>query len=103
MATGTETEGRWESNFGVEPDFAIGVEEELLLVGADGGLLERGEQVAGRTDPDEGEVVAELFKAMVESNSDVSRTARGGDRRTAGHAKGDAGRRGQADGGRSSP
>jgi carboxylate-amine ligase len=75
MATGTETAGKWESNFGVEPDFAIGVEEELLLVDAEGGLLERGEQVAEAADPDDGELVAELFRAMVESNSEVSGTA----------------------------
>jgi carboxylate-amine ligase len=75
MATGTETAARWESNFGVEPDFAIGVEEELLLVDARGMLLERGEQVAREAEPEDGEVVPELFRAMVESNSDVSRSA----------------------------
>jgi glutamate---cysteine ligase / carboxylate-amine ligase len=75
MPTGTETAGRWESNFGVEADFAIGVEEELLLVDEQGALLERGEQVAEETKPEEGELVAELFEAMVESNSEVSRSA----------------------------
>jgi glutamate---cysteine ligase / carboxylate-amine ligase len=66
---------RWESNFGVEAPFALGVEEELLLVDADGALLENGEEVVREADPPEGDVVGELFKAMVESNSDVSRNA----------------------------
>ena len=35
MRRDAEREMRWESNFGVEPPFAIGVEEELLLVGSD--------------------------------------------------------------------
>jgi carboxylate-amine ligase len=67
--------GELQSNFGVEEPFALGVEEELLLVGEDGGLLERGEQVVREADPPEGDVVGELFKAMVESNSEVSRNA----------------------------
>src|SRR5688572_4160024 len=65
----------WKSNFGAEAPFALGVEEELLLVGPDGPLLERGEEGVREADPPEGEVVGELFKAMVESNSDVSRDA----------------------------
>jgi glutamate---cysteine ligase / carboxylate-amine ligase len=66
---------RGESNFGIEAPFALGVEEELLLVDERGGLLERGERVVGDADPDRGEVVGELFKGMVESNSDVSANA----------------------------
>jgi len=62
-------------NFGVEAPFALGVEEELLLVDADRRLLEEGEEVVREADPPEGEVVGELFKAMVESNSEVSRNA----------------------------
>ena len=62
-------------NFGVEAPFALGVEEELLLVGEDRRLLEKGEEVVREADPPEGEVVGELFKAMVESNSEVSRNA----------------------------
>ena len=65
----------WQSNFGIEAPFALGVEEELLLVDADGALLDRGAEVARETDPEEGDVVGELFKAMVESNSDVSANA----------------------------
>ena len=64
-----------ESNFGVEAPFALGVEEELLLVDPGGELIERGAEIVRRADPPEGEVVGELFKAMVESNSEVSANA----------------------------
>ena len=37
--------GDWQSNFGIEAPFALGVEEELLLVGPNGELLERGAEV----------------------------------------------------------
>ena len=66
---------RLESNFGIEAPFALGVEEELLLVDEDGRLLEQGREVVVEADPERGEVVGELFKGMVESNSDVSRNA----------------------------
>ena len=75
MSSTPSIEERWHSNFGVEAPFALGVEEELLLLGPDGELLERGAAVVREVDPDEGEVVGELFKAMVESNSDVSKNA----------------------------
>jgi glutamate---cysteine ligase / carboxylate-amine ligase len=65
----------WHSNFGIEAPFALGVEEELLLVGSDNELLDRGPQVLREADPDEGDVDAELFKAMVESRSEVSQNA----------------------------
>ncbi|MDP9189933.1 MAG: YbdK family carboxylate-amine ligase [Actinomycetota bacterium] len=65
----------WESNFGIEAPFALGVEEELLLVGNDLRPLERGAEVVEAAEPEEGELVGELFKSMVESNSDVSRSA----------------------------
>jgi carboxylate-amine ligase len=76
MAADPVTESLFEVNFGVAEPFALGVEEELLLVGPDRMLHERGPQVVRETDPDEGEVVDELFTAMVESNSDISRDAR---------------------------
>lgn len=66
----------WEANFGVEPAFALGVEEELLLVGADNELSDRGTEVVRRADPDQGDVDRELFKAMVEGRSEVSAHAR---------------------------
>ncbi len=66
---------RLESNFGIEAPFALGVEEELLLVDEAGRLVEQGKEVVVEADPERGEVVGELFKGMVESNSDVSRNA----------------------------
>lgn len=66
-----------ESNFGIEAPFALGVEEELLLVGPDNQLVGRSRPVVRAADPDEGEVDRELFKAMVESRSGV--VARAGD------------------------
>jgi carboxylate-amine ligase len=66
--------GLWDSNFGVERAFALGVEEELLLVGPDDELADRGTQVVGAADPAEGEVVGELFEAMVEAQSEISAT-----------------------------
>jgi carboxylate-amine ligase len=67
--------GGWQSNFGAEAPFALGVEEELLLVGPGGALLDRGDEIVREADPPEGDVVGELFKAMVESNSEVSANA----------------------------
>ena len=69
------TTKRWESNFGAEAPFALGVEEELLLVGPDNELADRGTRAVDAADPDEGEIDGELFKSMVESRSDVSRNA----------------------------
>ena len=54
-----------ESNFGIEAPFALGVEEELLLVDEQGQLLEQAKRVVWGADPDQGEVVGELFKGMV--------------------------------------
>lgn len=62
----------WETRFGSHQEFSLGVEEELLLIGPDRGLLERGEQVVRDADPADGELVGELFKAMVEANSEVA-------------------------------
>ena len=66
----------WESNFGTEPAFRLGVEEELLLVGPDNELVDRGAEVVQDAHPDEGDVDRELFKAMVESRSEISTNAR---------------------------
>ena len=66
----------WETNFGTEPAFRLGVEEELLLVGPDNELADRSAQVVRETHPAEGGVDAELFKAMVESRSEISANAR---------------------------
>jgi carboxylate-amine ligase len=65
----------WESNFGKEPAFALGVEEELLLVGPDNELVDRSAELLREAEPDEGDVGGELFQAMVEARSTVSRNA----------------------------
>jgi glutamate---cysteine ligase / carboxylate-amine ligase len=65
----------WAANFGSEPAFALGVEEELLLVGPDNQLVDRGESVVRAAEPEAGGVGTELFKAMVEARSEVSANA----------------------------
>jgi carboxylate-amine ligase len=68
-------ERRWESNFGREEPFAIGVEEELLLVDAGLDLAGHASRVLRRADPEEGDLSDELFTSMIEAKSEVSRTA----------------------------
>jgi carboxylate-amine ligase len=75
MALAPDAETLWESNFGAEPSFALGVEEELLLVGADNELVDAGGRAVRAADPDRGEVGRELFKSMMESRSDVTANA----------------------------
>ena len=75
MRMGSPGYGVRETNFGTEAPFALGVEEELLLVGDDNELLDRGRQALREADPDEGSLAGELFQAMVESNTDVTRNA----------------------------
>lgn len=72
MALTPTGDSLWESTFGVEASFAVGVEEELLLVGVDGELVDHSAHTIRHADPDEGDVTGELFMAMVESRSDVS-------------------------------
>ena len=64
-----------ECNFGSAPAFAIGVEEELLLVDERNALAESSHEVRAEADPDEGQVSSELFRAMVEGQSEVATTA----------------------------
>ena len=73
---GSQLHGRtdWESNFGSHDAFALGVEEELLLVGEDNELVDTGAEVLRRADPERGELTAELFQAMVEGKSPVCKT-----------------------------
>ena len=65
----------WQTNFGAESPFALGVEEELLLVDADNALAESSAAVRSEADPDEGDVTSELYRAMVENRSDVTMSA----------------------------
>jgi carboxylate-amine ligase len=75
MTIASAGHGLREANFGREAPFALGVEEELLLVGPDNELLDRGRQAVRKADPEEGSVSEELFQAMVESNTDVTKNA----------------------------
>jgi glutamate---cysteine ligase / carboxylate-amine ligase len=67
---------KWESNFGAQPPFALGVEEELLLVDDDYALQDRDPRVLGELDAGPGNIEGELFRAMVEAQSPVCATAR---------------------------
>lgn len=66
---------RQRRQHGTEPAFALGVEEELLLVGPDNDLADRSAQVVRDVHPDEGGVDRELFKSMVESRLEISANA----------------------------
>jgi carboxylate-amine ligase len=67
--------GPWARNFGSGPPFSLGVEEELLVVGDDDELVDRGEQLVREAEPRAGGVGTELFQAMVEARSEVSANA----------------------------
>ena len=64
-----------ESNFGAAEPFALGVEEELLLVDGQHQLVDRAAEVVRRAEPDAGDVSPELFQAMVEARSEICRDA----------------------------
>jgi glutamate---cysteine ligase / carboxylate-amine ligase len=66
----------WESNFGSEPAFSLGIEEEVLLVGADNAIAGSGGTSIDAADPQTGEIDTELFTAMAESKSSVSENAK---------------------------
>jgi carboxylate-amine ligase len=66
----------WESRFGIEPPFSLGVEEELLLVDPDNQLADHSARIVREADPAQGDVDRELFKAMVESRSEISANVR---------------------------
>ena len=74
----------WESHFGIEPPFSLGVEEELLLVDPDNQLADHSARIVREANPAQGDVDRELFKAMVESRSEISAHVRRGDRGAAG-------------------
>src|SRR5215218_8462579 len=65
----------WQDNFGAEAPFALGVEEELLLVGDDNKLINQASRLLREAEPDSGAVDGELFTAMVETRSEVSASA----------------------------
>lgn len=63
-----------EANFGNEPPFSVGVEEELLLVDERFRLVDEAEEARRAVDPPRGDVAGELFAAMIEAKSPVSST-----------------------------
>jgi carboxylate-amine ligase len=65
----------WQDNFGAQTPFALGVEEELLLVGDDNQLVDKASRLLREVEPESGDVDGELFKAMVETRSEVSANA----------------------------
>jgi len=65
----------WQSNFGSEDPFGLGIEEELLLVDDENALAESSVATRDEADPDLGDVTSELYRAMVEDRSDVTRNA----------------------------
>ena len=65
----------WEDNFGAEAPFALGVEEELLLVGDDNALIDKASRVLREAEPELGAVTGELFTTMIETRSEVSESA----------------------------
>ena len=60
----------WESNFRRQTAFALGVEEELMLVDAENYLADRGQQAIRAAAESGGEIDGELFESMVESRSE---------------------------------
>ena len=66
----------WESNFGVTPALALGIEEELLLVDEDHALLDHDPEALGTLDTGKGTIEGELFRAMVEAQSPICATTR---------------------------
>ena len=65
----------WEPQFRPELGFALGVEEELILVDSENRLADRGPEAISAASPRRGELDGELFKAMVESRSEPSENA----------------------------
>src|SRR5215211_843278 len=72
---GKAAQDPWQDNFGAEAPFALGVEEELLLVGDDNDLINKASRLLREAEPDSGEVDGELFTTMVETRSEVSARA----------------------------
>ena len=65
-----------EHRFGLEADFAIGIEEELLLVDA---VTHRPANIASKlvaaVSPERGEVMNDLYEALIETSTPVVRSA----------------------------
>jgi carboxylate-amine ligase len=76
MGTSSKTESesaRSEHKFGCSDPLTIGVEEELLLVDGDLGLVAEGEKVLEQIDPDHRDAVStEIFSTQIELKTGVS-------------------------------
>ncbi|MDQ2629838.1 MAG: YbdK family carboxylate-amine ligase [Actinomycetota bacterium] len=79
MGTSSKTESeaaRHEHKFGCSAPLTIGVEEELLLVDADCGLVAEGERVMEQIDPGHrGAVSTEIFATQIEMKTGVCHDA----------------------------
>jgi glutamate---cysteine ligase / carboxylate-amine ligase len=79
MGTSSKTESgaaRSEHRFGCSAPLTIGVEEELLLVDGDLGLVAEGEKVMDEIDPDHrGAVSTEIFATQIELKTGVCHDA----------------------------
>src|ERR1700744_1277787 len=63
-------------NFGVEPDYALGIEEELLLVDpATLELANGASELVARATPSSGRITEELYDALIECSTPVVRSA----------------------------
>jgi glutamate---cysteine ligase / carboxylate-amine ligase len=75
MGTSSKTENqaaRGDHNFGCSAPLTIGVEEELLLVDPDCGLVAEGEKVMDEIDPDHRKAVStEIFATQIELKTGV--------------------------------
>lgn len=67
-----ESEGQPEHKFGASPPLTMGVEEELLLVDEDCGLVAAGEEVLEKIDPEHRDSVStEIFSTQIELKTGV--------------------------------
>ena len=75
-----------EHHFGEAPDFALGIEEELLLVDE---LTLRPANIASelvsRVEPEQGEIMNDLYEALIETSTPVVRSAPEGVEHLASH------------------
>ena len=63
-----------EHRFGREAPFALGVEEELLLLDpASGMLAHESSRIVPATDPQAGTVMHDVYEALVENASPITR------------------------------
>ena len=75
-----------EHRFGLEADFALGIEEELLLVDeTDFGPANIASELVAAVDPEQGSIMNDLYEALIETATPVVRTAPEGIEHLAAH------------------